>query len=383
MKSSHDISRFIICFFVLLLLVLSPLVSPAQSDGRKGISGASGGSEGSEQFVSIDFNNVDINVFIKFISELTNTNFVVDQRVKGKVTIISPAKISVAEAFRVFESVLEVHGYTTVKAGKVIKIVPSTDARSKNVKTLLKEAAGSPNDQVVTQLIPLRYATPVEIKKLFTPLVSKSSVILAYAPTNTIIITDIHSNIKRLLRILKTIDVAGIGREISVIPLLYADAAKFATMLKGVFKAVKKPRPGSVSSVVEFVADDRTNTIVLLASEDDTARIKKLIAMLDKQVPRGDEKIRVYYLENATAEELAKVLQSLSTRSAGSTAKGAKRAAVVSDQVKITADKATNSLIIMADKDDYVVLEDIIRKLDIPRQMVYIEALIIEVNVDK
>ena len=77
------------------------------------------------QPVSIDFNNVDINVLIKFISEMTGKNFVVDQRVKGKVTIISPSKISVAEAYRVFESVLEVHGYTTVKSGKIIKIVPA------------------------------------------------------------------------------------------------------------------------------------------------------------------------------------------------------------------------------------------------------------------
>jgi len=349
----------------------------------KGKPGAPSRNTGaSEQFVSIDFNNVDINVFIKFISELTGRNFVVDQRVKGKVTIISPAKISVDEAFKVFESVLEVHGYTTVKAGKVTKIVPSPDARSKSVKTLLQEEAGAPEDRVVTQLVPLRYASPTEIKKLFAPLVSKSSIILSYPPTNTLIITDIHSNIKRLTQILKTIDVAGIGREISVIPLEHADATKFVTLLQSVFKSTKKPKPGEVSTVVEFVADERTNTVVLLASEDDTDKIKRLIAMLDKEVPRGDEKIRVYYLENATAEDLAQVLQSLSTKQT-TTAKGAKKAPVVSETVQITADKATNSLIIMADKDDYVVLEDIIKKLDIPRQMVYIEALIMEVNVEK
>ena len=88
-------------------------------------------AEKQQQFVSIDFNNVDINVFIKFMSELSGTNFVVDQRVKGKVTIISPSKISMTEAYKVFESVLEVHGYTTVKAGEVVKVIPSPDARSK------------------------------------------------------------------------------------------------------------------------------------------------------------------------------------------------------------------------------------------------------------
>jgi general secretion pathway protein D len=367
-----------IAYLTCLMLIMITSASFAQSGSEK----TSTTSEQSKQFVSIDFNNVDINVFIKFISELTGKNFVVDQSVKGKVTIISPAKISIAEAFRVFESVLEVHGYTTVTAGKITKIIPSPDARAKNVKTLLSEEAGSPRDQVVTQLVPLRYADPTDIKKLFAPLISKNSVILAYNPTNTLIITDIHSNIKRLMGILKTIDVAGIGREISVIPLEFADASKFVKLLQSVFKTPKKPKKGDVASAVEFVADERTNTIVLLASEDDTGRIKKLIGMLDKEVPRGEEKIRVYYLENATAEELAKVLQSLSSKPTVR-AKGAKRAPVVSESVQITADKATNSLIIMADKDDYVVLEEIIKKLDIPRAMVYIEALIMEVNVDK
>ena len=132
-----------------------------------------------QQFVSIDFNNVDINVFIKFMSELTGTNFVIDQRVKGKVTIISPSKISLTEAYKVFESVLEVHGFTTVKAGEVTKIIPMPDARSKNVETRLRQEARDADDKIVTQLIPMKYASVTEIKRLFTPMVSKSSVILA------------------------------------------------------------------------------------------------------------------------------------------------------------------------------------------------------------
>ena len=144
----------------------------------------------SDQFVSIDFNNVDIDVFIKFMSELTGTNFVIDQRVKGKVTIISPSKISLDEAYRVFLSVLEVHGYTTVEAGEVVKIIPSPDARTKSIQTRLRQQAKGPDDKIITQLIPLKYAAPVEVKRLFTPMVSKSSVILAYEPTNTLIITD-------------------------------------------------------------------------------------------------------------------------------------------------------------------------------------------------
>ena len=383
MKSCIYRLKSIRCVVILFLTVLAVQSSIAQTGKKADHSDMPAKQDKvSDQFVSIDFNNVDINVFIKFISELTGKNFVIDQRVKGKVTILSPAKISVSEAFKVFESVLEVHGYTTVKAGKVIKIVPSSDARSKNIKTMLREESASPEDKVVTQIIPLKYADPTEIKKLFAPLISKSSVILSYPPTNTLIITDMYSNITRLLRILKTIDITGIGMELSVIPLEYADAARFIKILSSVFKRTLPKKKGIAGEIARFVADERTNTIVLLASRNDTIRINKLIKLLDKETPRGEEKIRVYYLENATAEELAKVLQTFATKQAG-TAKGKRKAPVVSEQVKITADKATNSLIIMADKGDYVILEEIIKKLDIPRAMVYIEALIMEVNVSK
>jgi len=335
-----------------------------------------------DKFVSIDFNNVDIRVFIKFISELTGKNFVVDQRVKGKITIISPSKISIPESYKVFESVLEIHGYSTVRAGKVIKIIPSPDARTKNISTLLKEEARSPEDKVVTQLIPLKYALPNEIKKLFAPLISKNSVILAYAPTNTLIVTDVYSNILRLLKILKNIDVEGIGQEISVIPLEFANASKLSKLLGAAFKTTVKPKKGVPLSSIKILSEERTNTIVLLASEDDTLKIKRLIKLLDKEMPRGEEKFHIYYLENATAEDLAKVLQALPSKQKANP-KGKEASPVLSEKIKITADKATNSLIIMADKDDYMVLEEIIMKLDIPRAMVYIEALIMEVNTNK
>lgn len=335
-----------------------------------------------ERFVSIDFNDVDINVFIKFISELTGKNFVVDKRVKGKVTIISPTKISVKEAYKVFESVLEVHGYTAVKTDKIIKIIPAPDARSKNIETRFKDELASPEDKIVTQIISLTYADSDEIKRLFAPMISKSSVILSYPPTNMLIVTDVYSNITRLVRILKAIDITGIGQEISVIPLEYSDATKLVKLLSSIFKTTLKSKKKDPGKLVKFVADERTNTIVLLASENDTVRIKELVKLLDREVPRGKEKIRVYYLENATAEDLAKVLQELPAKQRIS-AKGKKEAPLISGDVIIKADKATNSLIIMADKDDYLVIEEIIKKLDIPRAMVYIECLIMEVNVNK
>lgn len=336
--------------------------------------------EAPPKYISIDFDNVDIRVFIKFISDLSNKNFVIDNRVKGNVSIISPGKITVKEAYKVFESVLEVHGFTTVKSGEITKIIPAPTARSKNVETKLNKSSEAAEDKIVTQLIPLKYADVNELKKLFAPLVSKGSVILSYPPTNTMIITDFYSNIKRLMSIIEVIDIQNVGRQISIIPIKHANAGKLAKTMNTLFKAKSagggKPQPDELT---RFVADERTNTIIMLANEFDTQKAKEIIHTMDKQAPKSDAKIRVYYLENANAEELAAVLQT-HTGKVKQKKQGKKIAPVVSDKVRITADKATNSLIIMADKEDYSILESIIKKLDIPRPMVYIEALIMEIR---
>ncbi len=334
-------------------------------------------------FVTIDFDNVDIAIFVKFISELTGKNFVIDKAVKGKVTIISPTKISVKEAYRVFESVLEVHGYTTVPAGSVTKIVPAVAARSKDIETRLRTEGISAEDKVVTQLIPLRYADPNELKKLFAPLISKSSVIVSYPPTGMLIITDVLSNIKRLLRIVDAIDVEGIGEEISIVPLEHAMATVMAKSLGTLFqkKRVRVKKGASLVSDIKIVPDERTNCLIILASEYDTMKIKQLVKMLDRGTPPGEGDVHVYYLENANAEELVKVLMAIPSKQEKGVKKG--KAPVVSKEVQIVADKATNSLVIMANKDDYLVLEEVIKKLDIVRKMVYIEALLMEVDARK
>jgi general secretion pathway protein D len=354
-EATAQLKIHIVFIFTALFLLFFPVagaLSQEQAPGEK----TKGGS--SQRFVSIDFNNVDISVFIKFISELTGRNFVIDQRVKGKVTIISPSKISVDEAYKVFESVLDVHGYATVETGKLTKIIPSPDARSKNIETRIKAEGDADDDRIVTQLMPLRFADPEDIKRLFTPMISKSSVILSYTPTNTLIITDHYSNIQRLMKILATLDIPGVGREITVFPIHNADATKLVSLLETVLKtsaATNKKAATKINRGPAFVADERTNSIIVVASEDDTNRIRSLIQTLDLETPKGKEKIHVYYLEYAAAEELVAVLKDLpkEEKKAG---EGAKEAPVVSDKVTITADKATNSLIITADRDDYATL---------------------------
>ena len=340
-----------------------------------------GRSPSKSKYVTIDFNDVDIRVFIKFISELTGKNFVMNKGVRGKVTITSPGKISVSEAYKVFESVLEVHGFAAIPAGNIIKIVPSREAKAKNIETRLKRKAISPEDRVITQIISLNYANPDELKKVLTPLISKSSVILSYPPTGMLVVTDLLSNIKRLLKIVGALDIEGIEEQISVIPLKYASSRETAGSLSLIFQKAGKIRKGSLASPIKIVSDERTNTIITLASENDTFRIKQLIKLLDKEIPRGEAKVRVYHLQNADAEELTKVLMNLPSKSAKKAEKG--RSPLLSRETQIISDKATNTLIITANRDDYTILKNVIKELDIPRPMVYIEALIMEVNVDK
>lgn len=373
---------------LILAIVAFPAVTPGQNPEQQGIPAENNAApEGPGRHVSIDFNNVDIAVFIKFISEISGKNFVVDDRVKGKVTIISPKQVSVEEAYEIFESVLEVYGFTVIPSGEILKIVPAPEARTKSIETRMRKAADSPDDRVVTRIIPLKYADPEEVKRLLAPLIPKNSVILAYSPTNTLVVTDVSSNIRRLMHILEVIDTAGIGREVTVIPLRYAYADKIVKLIESVFTSPQRPPKPVSDREVKVVADERTNAVVILASESDTLKIKTLIEILDKDVPKGQEKIHIYYLENADAEELAKVLQELPTQeeSAPQTGRPPLRRTQppVTEKVTITPDKATNSLIIRGDIDDYRALEEVIRKLDIPRSMVYIECLIMEVDVSK
>ena len=338
------------------------------------------------KYVTIDFDNVDIQVFIKFISELTGRNFLIDEKVRGKVTVISPKKIAVDDVYKVFESVMEIYGFATVPAGDVTKVVPALDARGKNLELRVMRDETAPEDKIVTQIISLQHASADEMKKVLDPLISKTSIILAYAPTGMLIITDVQSNIKRLQDIVTALDVQGVGEVISYIPLKAALATEIAKSLTAVFPP---QRPGA--PLTRIVPDDRTNSIILLASEQNSNHIKKLISLMDKDVPRVGNLLHVYRLQNGNAEDMVKVLMNLpkeaprpTTGQAGAAgAAAAAKTPVLSKDVNVVADKATNTLIITADRDDYRVLEDVIQKLDVPRPMVFIEALIMEVSVTK
>jgi general secretion pathway protein D len=331
-----------------------------------------------EKYVTIDFDNVDIGVFVKFVSELTGRNFIIDDKVKGKVTVMSPKKIPVSDVYKVFLSVLEVNGFTTVTVGDMTKVIPAATAREKFMETRLKKVVSDPEDRIITQIITLERANPDEVKRVLDPIVSRTSSVLSYPPAGILVITDYLSNIKRLQEIVAALDVEGAGDQISYIPLKNASAAEVVKSLTTVFQ---QRRPGM--NQIRIVPDSRTNSIILLASVADTENIRRLIDLMDKDIARGESNIQVYRLQNSNSEDLVKVLTNITKDTKASADAQKATQAVVAKNVQIVSDKATNTLVIMAERDDYKILEGIIKKLDVPRPMVYIEALIMEVNANK
>lgn len=350
-----------------------------------------------QRLVTMDFRDVDLKELIKTMSELTGRNFIIDNRVKGTVTIISPKQITLDEAYRVFLSVLEINGFTTVPAGAVIKIMPTRDARERAIETgrgdIFSRSLGE--DKIVTQIIPLRYADSEDLRTKFKELSSRDAIVVAYQPTNTLIVTDLLSNIERLMKIITEVDVEGIKEKLSVIPLRYAAARMLAESLTGVLgeQAGRRGVRGMAATggaSFKVTADERTNSLIIVADLPKTQEVLALVEKLDVETPRGKDRVHVYYLENALAEDLAKVLTGVvqdkgQAKSAAGATGGATAPtpAAIIESVSISADKATNSLVITASPQDYEVLGGIIRKLDVMRAQVLVEAFIAELSLSK
>ena len=188
---------------VLMVLFFFTLMSFVSAQSERPVPQNTGG----ENLISINFENVDLKVVTSFVSKVTGKNFLLDDRVRGNVTIISPTKIPVDEVYSVFLSVLEVKGFTTIPSGRVVKIVPAATAKQSPLPTGIGKdiAEISPDDKMITQLIPLQYADSQQLIPILTPLVSSQGYMTSYAPTNTLIVTDLSSNVRKLLTIINVV----------------------------------------------------------------------------------------------------------------------------------------------------------------------------------
>ncbi len=393
------ISAALPCVLSLAVICATPSTVAGQS-GPKPNSASASKIKGDK--VIIDFNEADIKVFIKFMAELTGRNIIIDEKVKGKVTIISPREVTKEEAIKVFESTLEVYGYSMIKAGDVTKIIPATEARQRGA---FESGPSQPGDKIMTRLIQLHYVKADELVNTLRPLIPISSYITSFKGTNTLILVDYASNMGKVMSIIAKLDVPGQEEIVTVVRLEHAGAKEMADRLTKIYgeksqgaqpagRRVPAPPPGSRSPAApgagwsvraQVIPDERINAIIIVANKTLTDRLRGLISQLDVPAMPGQGKINVYYLKNADAEELAKVLNNITkTRpkrgpKRGGPVKGVK----LESRVIVTPDKSSNALVITASKEDYATLYDVIQKLDKRKKQVFVEALIMEITSDK
>ncbi len=327
------------------------------------------------QEYTVNLKDTDIQEFIKFVADVTGTTMVVDPNVKGKVRVISSKPVTQSELYDLFLSILDVQGFTAVRSGQVVRIVPSKDARSSPVPIMGDQSAVG-NDEYVTQVIRLDNISAAKLIPVLRPLVPQQAHMAAYAPSNAIIISDIRSNIGRIVNIIERMDSSAV-QTTEIIRLKYGVAEDVVSMLD----TLEKSRQGAGAEADKeavLVADKRTNSVVVTADELAVDRIRKLVSYLDTPLEQSGN-VRVIYLEYADATEVAdvltRVMQNISRLEEGG---GNKRAG--SGESTIEADAGTNSLIITADTDEMAALEAVIARLDIRRAQVLIEAIIVEME---
>jgi general secretion pathway protein D len=325
------------------------------------------------QEYTVNLKDTDIQEFIKFVADVTGTTMVVDPNVKGKVRVISSKPVTQSELYDLFLSILDVQGYTAVRSGQVVRIVPSKDARSSPVP-LMENQDLLGNDEYVTQVIRLDNISAAKLIPVLRPLVPQQAHMAAYAPSNAIIISDIRSNIGRIVEIIERMDRSAI-QTTEIIRLKYGVSEDVVSMLNTLEKA-RQGEGAEANKDVILVADKRTNSVVVTADEMSVERIRKLVAYFDSPLEQSGN-VRVVYLEYAdateTADVLTRVMQNIARLEAGGTQRNG-------GESTIEADAGTNSLIITADTDEMAALESVIARLDIRRAQVLIEAIIVEME---
>jgi len=327
--------------------------------------------------VTLNFKDADIRAFIEFVAGFSGRNFLIDNRVKGKVTIISPSPVSEDAAYAVFLSVLEVNGFAAVQSGTVVKIVPRAEGTQKPLPVAPK-AGSQEGDALVTEVIRLKYADASQLMAILRPLVPPNSNLSVYPNGNMLLMTDSAANIQRIREVVKLLD-RNEAMGVKVFLLEHASADKVAAALTQLYSG---PSQGAMGSV-KAMAYQPGNMLIVVAAPQLLSEVVRMVSKLDISPPTDNERLYVRYLKNADAEDVAKVINSLISGQSGGAAAVAGAApgkSLFTGDVKVVADPATNALLITADAGDRPGLDGLIDKLDIRRLQVLVEALIIEIS---
>jgi general secretion pathway protein D len=365
--------------------------------------------------VAFSLEDADLSELVRVISQLTGKRFIFAGKVKNiKASVYSPQKVTVAEAYQAFLSILETNKLTVVPHGRFLKIV-DTDQIAQSETPIYGAHQGAPNeDRYVTRMHRLGHISADDAASVLGKFKSKEADITVYGPGNMIIVTDTGTNIRRMMTILEEIDVGSSGDQIFIEPIHYSSAQEVEKKINELFEVkASGPAPsggkggGAAPSaapavgdlhVAKIVSDDRSNSLIIVATERAYLRMLELIKRID--VPQtGEGEIHVLPLQHADATDLTKTLNDIITGAGGGTAPsgppvGPRGAAAAAPQaaaaagifeggVKVSADKATNSIVITSSLRDYVSLRAVIDRLDQPRRQVFIEAVIMDLQLKR
>jgi len=334
------------------------------------------GEGGAPDVITLNFQGADINALISLVSQVTEKSFIVDPRVKGKVTLVSGAGLPAEELYDIFLSVLEVSNFAAVSSGNIIKILPKNLIKQHPTPTT--DSPGD-NDEQITHIVTLEHASVNELLPILRPLLPPTDHIAPHAGSNTLILTGTAANVTRTLSMIERMDKAQRGMAIRVIYLKHADATKMSQIIGQTLASLnaESARTGQAPSNVSVQVDEGLNALVVQAPEQEFPVIQALIDQLDISRPEGGD-THVVYLKFAQATELVTLLSGLQQPAAQDENGAVQRAAV-----SIQADEQSNALVIRADRKDFENIEKVVEKLDIRRSQVFVETIIAEVSVNK
>lgn len=377
----------------------------------------------------IYFDKVEIEKLVQTVSDVTCRTFILPENVRGKVSIIGPAngkvEVNADQFYAAFLAALDANSLAVYEHGKFLKIVDKQRAKQFPIPTITDpDEPYTLNEQMVTRLFKVKNVEIEQLRGVLQQLVTPSGDTVPFQP-DTIIVNDLGSNMHRLERIVQQLDTRAGADEIRIIQLQYATAQEIADKITKLFESkVTRPgqRPGTAviapptpppgspppphagaaaaesaggpATLSQLIPDERTNKLIVIASPVAMERINALIREIDIPIS-GEGRINVYPLENANAEDIASTLQTLAQGTAnrpkapvpppgtGGPRPPSSAAELFAGEVKISADKATNSLVVIASQNDYRSLVRVIEKLDVQRRQVFVEAVIMEVNLDR
>ena len=334
--------------------------------------------------ITLNFTDMDINVFINTISEITQKTFVVDPRVKAKITVISNTPLEPDQVYDTFLSLLSVHGFAAVPNGSVIKIVPESLAKSDNTP-LASPTETLKGDALVTQVVKIKNISAPQLIPILRPLVNQQGHLVAYPSNNTLIVSDRANTVNRLLEIIQRIDQPNHDdEEIELVTLHHALASDVVRILNTLEqKNATTAAAEGKTSLSTLVADERTNSVLISGERSSRLQLRTLITHLDIPV-KNVGNTQVIYLRYAQATNLANVLKGINDNLTKSSVQNSNQSALPEAiKTMIQADESTNSLVITANPEIMKNLQAVIRQLDVRRAQVLVEAIIAEISTDK